>query len=99
MNNFLLNEGYENLNNLFTSGKGSKIYINNKKFLDLSLCAGTHLLGHNPKIFQKSVKDLAKLRISNFLQKTFTQWSFQKHLRKFYHIFQNLFSVILALRL
>ena len=41
MNNFLLNEGYENLNNLFTSGKGSKIYINNKEYLDLSLCWNT----------------------------------------------------------
>ena len=48
MNNFLLNEGYEDLNNLFTSGKGSNIYIEHKMFLDLSLCAGSHLLGHNP---------------------------------------------------
>jgi hypothetical protein len=31
MNNFLLNEGYDDLNNLFTSGKGSNIYIDNKK--------------------------------------------------------------------
>ena len=45
MNNFLLNEGYEDLNNLFTSGKGSNLYINNKKYLDLSLCAGSHILG------------------------------------------------------
>ena len=45
MNNFLLNEGYDDLNNLFTSGKGSNIYIKNKMFLDLSLCAGSHLLG------------------------------------------------------
>ena len=82
MNNFLLNEGYENLNNLFTSGKGSKIYINNKKFLDLSLCAGTHLLGHNPKIFQKSVKDLAKLRISNFAAKNIYAVELSKTLKK-----------------
>ncbi len=82
MNNFLLNEGYENLNNLFTSGKGSKIYINNKKFLDLSLCAGTHILGHNPKIFQKSVKDLAKLGISNFAAKNIYAVKLSKTLKK-----------------
>ena len=63
MNNLLLNEGYNDLNNLFTSGKGSSIYINNKKYLDLSLCAGSLMLGHNPMVFQKSVKNLLKLMI------------------------------------
>jgi glutamate-1-semialdehyde 2,1-aminomutase len=69
MNNFLLNEGYDDLNNLFTSGKGSNIYIDNKKYLDLSLCAGSHILGHNPIVFQKSIKDILKLGISNFAAK------------------------------
>ena len=27
----------------------SNIYIKNKKYLDLSFCAGTNLLGHNSK--------------------------------------------------
>ena len=44
MKNYILNEGYDSLDNLFTSGKGSNIFINNKKYLDLSLCAGSHLL-------------------------------------------------------
>jgi glutamate-1-semialdehyde 2,1-aminomutase len=65
MNNFLLNEGYDDLKNLLTSGKGSNIYIDNKKYLDLSLCAGSHILGHNPTVFQKSIKNMLKLGISN----------------------------------
>jgi len=69
MNNFLLNEGYNDLNNLFTSGIGSNIYINNKKFLDLSLCAGSLLLGHNSIIFKKSIKNMLKQDISNFAAK------------------------------
>tara|TARA_Y100000389_G_scaffold102894_1_gene99731 strand:+ start:1100 stop:2329 length:1230 start_codon:yes stop_codon:yes gene_type:complete len=69
MNNFLLNEGYDDLNNLLTSGKRSNIYINNKKYLDLSLCAGSHILGHNPTIFQRSIKNMLKLGISNFAAK------------------------------
>ena len=35
-------------------------YIKNKMYLDLSLCAGSHLLGHNPIIFQKSIKNIQK---------------------------------------
>ena len=69
MSNLILNEGYENLNNLFTSGKGSNIYINNKKYLDLSMCAGSHLLGHNPRVFRKSIKNVQKFGISNFAAK------------------------------
>lgn len=64
MNN-LLNEGYENS---FKVSKGikSKIFINNKKYLDLSFCAGTLLLGHNSKIYRDSLKKLSTNNISNF---------------------------------
>ena len=51
MQNFIKNEGYSKLSNLFSSGNGSDIFINKKKFLDLSLCAGSILLGHNSKIY------------------------------------------------
>ena len=64
MNNFLLNEGYDSLDDLFTSGKGSNIYIKNKRYLDLSLCAGSHILGHNPIIFQKSILHITIIIIS-----------------------------------
>lgn len=69
MKNYILNEGYEDLNNLFTSAKGSNIYINNKKYLDLSLCAGSHILGHNSIIFNKAIKNILKMDISNFAAK------------------------------
>ena len=82
MNNYLLNEGYDNLNNLFTSGVGSNIFINNKKYLDLSLCAGSHILGHNPKIFQKSIKELTKFGISNFAAKNTHAVELSKTLKK-----------------
>ena len=84
MNNFLLNEGYEDLNNLFTSGKGSNININKKKYLDLSLCAGTHILGHNPKIFQKSIQNMQKLGISNFAAKNKYAVELSKTLKKIF---------------
>ena len=84
MNNFLLNEGYDSLDNLFTSGKGSNIYIKNKRYLDLSLCAGSHILGHNPIIFQKSIKNMLKLGISNFAAKNKYAVEFSKTLKKIF---------------
>jgi len=84
MNNFLLNEGYEDLNNLFTSGKGSNIYINNKRYLDLSLCAGSHILGHNPIVFQKSIKNVQKFGISNFAAKNKYAVELSKTLKKIF---------------
>ncbi len=84
MNNFLLNEGYDDLNNLFTSGKGSNIYINNKKYLDLSLCAGSLLLGHNPIIFQKSIKNVLKQDVSNFAAKNKYAVDLTKTLKKIF---------------
>jgi glutamate-1-semialdehyde 2,1-aminomutase len=82
MKNFILNEGYDNLSNLFSAGKGSNIYINNKKYLDLSLCAGSHILGHNPKIFKKSIKEIPGLNISNFATKNKFAIAFTKTLKK-----------------
>ena len=84
MNNFLLNEGYDDLGNLFTSGKGSNIYIKNKRYLDLSLCAGSHILGHNPIIFQKSIKNMLKLGISNFAAKNKYAVEFSKTLKEIF---------------
>jgi|TARA_B100001093_G_scaffold427282_1_gene421564 glutamate-1-semialdehyde 2,1-aminomutase len=82
MKNLILNEGYDNLNNLFTSGKGSNIFVNNKKYLDLSLCAGSHLLGHNPKIFKHSINKMLGLNVSNFAAKNKYTTEFTKTLKK-----------------
>ena len=82
MKNFLSNEGYDNLNNLLTSGKGSFVSINNRKYLDLSLSAGAHILGHNPKIFKRSIKQMLKLNVSNFAAKNKYAVEFSKTLKK-----------------
>ena len=62
--NYIMNEGYDNIQNLFSSGIGSKIQINRKKFLDLSLCAGSLILGHNSKVFKDSLNEVSKSNIS-----------------------------------
>ena len=82
MKNFLLNEGYNNLENLFTSGKGSEIYIKKKKYLDLSLSAGSNLLGHNSKIFKKSINEILRFNISNFAAKNKYAVDYAKTLKK-----------------
>ena len=61
----LLNEGYDK-NIKVSKGLKSKIYINNKEYIDLSFCAGTLLLGHNSKIYKNSLKKLANNNVSNF---------------------------------
>tara|TARA_Y100000768_G_scaffold113266_1_gene83455 strand:+ start:11537 stop:12766 length:1230 start_codon:yes stop_codon:yes gene_type:complete len=57
---YILNEGYQNNRKLFDKGKGSKLFIKKKKFIDLSFAAGSLLLGHNSKIFLKAVSSLKK---------------------------------------
>ncbi len=64
--NFLLNEGYQSGKIFFQKGDRQYIYTKNKKFLDLSCCAGTLILGHNSYIFKKSLRNVIKNKISNF---------------------------------
>ncbi len=80
----ILNEGYMPNGSYFTSGIGSNIYINKKKFLDLSLCAGTLILGHNSKIFKNSLKNIAKKNISNFATTNKFAVDFSNTLKKIY---------------
>jgi glutamate-1-semialdehyde 2,1-aminomutase len=61
---FIINEGYESSNYFFDSGVGSKIILNRKSFLDLSGCNGTLLLGHNSKIFRRSIIKAIQKKIS-----------------------------------
>ncbi len=65
MSKNILNEGYNNNTELFNSGKGSYIFIGSKAYIDLSMCAGSLLLGHNHNIFKNSIKKLGKKNISN----------------------------------
>ncbi len=59
----LLNEGYKK-SNIFTGARGQYLLNGKKKYLDLSFGAGTLLLGHQSKIFLKSVKDITSKKIS-----------------------------------
>ena len=80
--NYILNEGYGDNKNLFSSGTGSNIFVGKKKYLDLSLCAGSLILGHNSKIFKKSIKQVFKNNISNLAAKNLHAYNFSKTLKK-----------------
>ena len=64
-NNNLLNEGYQKSKIFFDRANGPYIYHKKNEYLDLSCCAGTLLLGHNSKIFQRSLDKIKKYQISN----------------------------------
>ena len=78
----LINEGYQNNNGLFDSGKGSKIILNGKSFLDLSSGNGTQLLGHNSSIFKKTIKNMVKENITLLCTPNKQANSFSKVLKK-----------------
>ncbi len=82
MQNYILNEGYKNNQNLLNKAQGSKIQINNKSLIDLSMCAGSLLLGHNHPIFKKSIKQFLKKKISNVASPNIYADKFSKNLRK-----------------
>ena len=64
-NNFLLNQEYINSKNFFDKGKGSRVFIKNKEFIDLGYCAGSLILGHNSKTLKESFNSIIKKNISN----------------------------------
>ena len=78
----LINEGYANSSTLISYGNGSNVFINKKRYLDLSFCAGTYLLGHNSKTFQKAIIDLKNKKISNFASPNVHAENFGKTLKK-----------------
>ena len=56
MSKNLLNEGYEKNTELFYKGDKERIFSKKRSYLDLSMCAGSILLGHNHSIFNKDSK-------------------------------------------
>lgn len=82
MSKYILNEGYKSNIELFTAGEGSNIFIGNKKYIDLSMCAGSLLLGHNHKIFKDSLKKIQKNKISNFAAANIYAENFSKNIKK-----------------
>lgn len=68
MTNLILNEGY-NLNKFYLHhGSKDKVIIGKKKFIDLSNCSGSLILGHNHQITKNAIK--------KYLEKSFTSTSF-----------------------
>ena len=82
MSKNLLNEGYEKNTELFYKGDKEKIFSKKKSYLDLSMCAGSILLGHNHFIFQNSIKKFLKRKISNFAAPNFYAETFSKKIKK-----------------
>ena len=83
-NKYIFNEGYEAKNLLFSRGYGSNIYIDKKKYIDLSLCAGTNLLGHSPQIFKKTLAKIPKKNISNFAAKNLYAHKYSNTLKRIF---------------
>ena len=86
--NLLFNEGYE-LKEYANRSFGSYIYIKNKKYIDLSSCAGSQILGHNNKILQRAYKDILKKKISNYAVPNIYAVEFSKTLKKVLKIFSK----------
>ena len=57
--NNILNESY-NKKSFIEKGVGPYIYLENKKYFDLSYGSGTLILGHNSKHLKKSLNNINK---------------------------------------
>ena len=82
MSNLILNEGYENNTDLFFRGQDEKIFTKNKKFIDLSMCAGSILLGHNHKIFRQSIAKFISKKVSNLAAPNIHAKIFSRNIKK-----------------
>tara|TARA_Y200000002_G_C22640161_1_gene646578 strand:- start:299 stop:1525 length:1227 start_codon:yes stop_codon:yes gene_type:complete len=66
MNNYLLNEGYDQSNIFYDKGFGTFIYHGRKKYIDLCCGGGSLLLGYNHPSLTKSFEKVSKKNIANF---------------------------------
>ncbi len=89
MTDFILNEGYKNNSYIFDKAIGSKVFIKNKRFIDLSFSAGSLILGHQSKIFKKSLKDLLKKKISILAAPNKQASEYSKILKKIFPSFSK----------
>ena len=82
MQNLIINEGYKKDVDLFYGAQGEKIFTKNKKYIDLSMCAGSILLGHNHKVFQKSITKFISKKISNIAAPNINAEIFAKNIKR-----------------
>jgi len=85
---YILNEGY-NTQNLISHSSGAYIFIGKKKYLDLSNCAGSQMLGHNNQIIKNCLHELSKKKISNYANPNIHANEFGKTLKKINHNFSK----------
>jgi glutamate-1-semialdehyde 2,1-aminomutase len=91
MSDLILNEGYKNKKLYFEKGIGEKIFSGKNAFIDLSNNAGTLLLGHNSKIFKKSIDlYLNKKEISVFAHPNLHTVKFSKNIKKVFNWFDKI---------
>jgi len=77
---YILNEGY--YNDIITHSSGSYIFIKKRKYLDLSNCAGSQIIGHNNFLIKKSLKEISKKGIANNANPNIHAINFSKTLKK-----------------
>ncbi len=82
MSKIVFNEGYQKNSNLFYGGNNEKIFTKNKEYIDLSMCAGSILLGHNHKIFQQSILKFISKKVSNLAAPNIYAEIFAKNIKK-----------------
>ena len=62
--------------------KGSIISYKNKNYIDLSMCAGSILLGHNHEIVKKVINKFLKEKVSNVAAPNIHAENFAKNIKR-----------------
>ena len=90
MSNLVFNEGYQGSQNIFEKGKDDQVTINGKKFIDLSNCAGSIVLGHNSIFFKKKIKNYLDKNFSNFAHPNIHAINFSENIKKIFPFFSKI---------
>lgn len=90
MSNLVFNEGYQGSQNIFEKGKNDHVTINGKKFIDLSNCAGSIVLGHNSNFFKKKIKNYLDKNFSNFAHPNIHAINFSENIKKIFPFFSKI---------
>ena len=90
MSNLIFNEGYQDAKKIFEKGKGDFVTIKGKKYIDLSNCAGSLILGHNSKFFKKKIENYINNNFSNFAHPNIHAINFSKNIKKIFPFFSKI---------
>jgi|TARA_B110000438_G_scaffold225847_1_gene219994 glutamate-1-semialdehyde 2,1-aminomutase len=84
MNNLILNEKYSETSSFFEKAKGDTIFYKNKKLIDLSLCSGVLILGHNSLVFRRGITKYLNKNISIFSHPNVHALQLSKNINHFF---------------